>query len=195
MNWLINLATGFKSLFRRQEVERELDEELASFLESSTANKQKLGMTPEEAWHTALKEMGSRNSVKHQVWSSRWESAFESLVKDIRFGVRGLIYSPGFTAVALMSLALGIGANTLWLVLRESLFLQAAGLAIGLPIALTTARSLATFLKRQLFQVDALDPFAFIAAGAIVCAMTLLAAWIPARRAAKVDPMTALRCD
>jgi ABC-type antimicrobial peptide transport system permease subunit len=83
----------------------------------------------------------------------------------------------------------------LWLVLRESLFLLAAGLAIGLPIALTTARGLATFLTRQLFHVDALDPFAFIAAGAMICVMTLLAAWIPARRAAKVDPMTALRCD
>jgi hypothetical protein len=67
MNWLINLATGFKSLFRRQEVERELDEELESFLESSTANKQKLGMMPEQARCAALKEMGSRNSVKHQV--------------------------------------------------------------------------------------------------------------------------------
>ncbi len=71
----------------------------------------------------------------------------------------------------------------------------AAGLVVGLPIALATAFSLTALLKSQLFQVGALDPYAFLAAVAVISTMTLLAAWIPARRATKVDPMAALRCE
>jgi predicted permease len=113
-------------------------------------------------------------------------------------GVYGLIsYSVARrTSEIGIRLALGAGARSLlWLVLRESLLLLAAGLAIGLPIALATAHGLAAFLKHQLFQVNALDPAAFVTAGVTIITMTLLAALIPARRAAKVDPMKALRCD
>jgi ABC-type antimicrobial peptide transport system permease subunit len=59
------------------------------------------------------------------------------------------------------------------------------------PIAL----SLAAFLRSQLILVNTLDPFSFLAAVAVISVMTLLAAWLPARRATKVNPMTALRCD
>ncbi|HMG88017.1 MAG TPA: hypothetical protein VK574_19960 [Terracidiphilus sp.] len=50
-------------------------------------------------------------------------------------------------------------------------------------------------LKAQLYQVSAMDPIAFIAAGLVVSAMRVLAGWIPARRATRVDPLTALRCE
>jgi predicted permease len=112
MSWLVNLSMGLRAFWNKRRVEGELDEELDSFLESSVANKQKSGMGDGDARRMALAEMGSRNSIKHKVWSSRWESALEGLCKDVRYGVRGLFKAPGFTLVAMLSLALGIGANT-----------------------------------------------------------------------------------
>ena len=112
MDWLKSLAKGIASLFQRRHVERELDEELQGYLEASVAHKQRNGMTEEEARRAASVELGSGNSVKHQIWSSRWESTIEGILRDIRLSARSLLKSPGFTATALLSLALGIGGNT-----------------------------------------------------------------------------------
>jgi predicted permease len=87
-----------------------------------------------------------------------------------------------------------LGAQTitvLWMVLRESLALLLVGVGLGLPLTIGLTR----IIKGQLFGLSPEDPATFTVAITVVCVMTLLAAWLPAHRATKVDPMAALRCE
>jgi ABC-type antimicrobial peptide transport system permease subunit len=78
-----------------------------------------------------------------------------------------------------------------WLVARDMLVLVGAGAAIGLPIALGGARLLAS----QLYEIGPNDPLAILAGLASLCAAAAIAGFVPARRAARVDPLIALRCE
>ncbi len=78
-----------------------------------------------------------------------------------------------------------------WMVLGESLLLLAIGVGVGLPLTYAATRE----IQGQLYGLSALDPLTFSIALVVVSAMTLLAAWLPARRASRVDPMVALRCE
>ena len=123
-------------------------------------NPMEAGLSHQEALRAVRIECGDPEVTKDLIRSATWESVVETCWRDFWFGVRTLRKSPGFTAVAILTLGLGIGA-----------------------------------MKVLLFGVGPTDPLTFGAVIAVLAVTSILACYVPARRAMRVDPIVAIRYE
>ena len=118
------LTSLYRNLFHKDRVEREFTEELQSYLDMLTEAKIKQGLPPREARREALIELGGVEQVQERVREIRMGQFIETVWRDVRVGVRSLVHSPVFSVVTVLSLALGIGANTAIFSVVNGLLLQ-----------------------------------------------------------------------
>jgi len=198
MDRIRTLMSRWAALFRRQELDEDLDEELRSHIDFALEENRKRGMPAQQARTAALKEFGGMTQTREDYRQRRGLPFLEVFARDVRYALRQLRHSPGFTLTAIITLALGIrmalGATrsgVVSLVLRSALGQIVAELALGVPAALFAGHLMAGLL----FDVSGYDPFAFVGATFVLGVCAGVAGFIPAHRAASIDPTQALRTE
>jgi hypothetical protein len=124
VNWFAELARRLSMLFRRRRFDADLEEEMRLHLELRQQEKIQAGLPPDEARSAAMRRFGNPTALReasHMAWGWQW---FERFLQDISYGLRGMLRSPGVTAIAILSLALGIGANTAIFSLLDAVMLR-----------------------------------------------------------------------
>ncbi len=111
MRWYFKVPLRLRSIFHRNQVEQELSEELQFHLQKQIDEYVAQGMNPREARHAALRLLGGIEQAKEECRDARKVNVIENFMQDVRFGLRLLRRSPGFSILAILCLTLGIGAN------------------------------------------------------------------------------------
>jgi hypothetical protein len=209
------MTTFFRKLSwltQRRRKERELREELQFHLDEEAEQRQAEGLAKDQARWAARRDLGNFTLLQESTRAMWTWTSLEQLVQDLRYALRTMINNRAFTALAALSLALGIGANTAIYSFFDALLLRS--LPVSDPASLvvlnwhakawrkdfvmqgmSAALGISRFAESLLFGIRSNDPLALALAVAILLSATLLAGYVPARNASRIDPMTALRYE
>ena len=124
MDWLRTLWSRCVAFFGERKLDDELDEELFAHIEFAVEENLRGGMSPQDARRAALLKFGAVAQIKESYRRQRGLPFLDALVQDVRFAVRQIRHAPGFALIAILTLSLGIGANTAVFTLTHALLLK-----------------------------------------------------------------------
>ena len=121
---LKDLLYRLRALIHRREMDAEVDDELRHHIERETEKYRRAGFTPDDAARRANLALGGREQIKQQSRDSRGTKFIEDLLQDLHYAMRSFAKTPGLTALIVLSLAIGIGANTAIFSVTSTLLLK-----------------------------------------------------------------------